>query len=512
MKTRPQLQRLMGDIKTKKINTVVVWKIDRLSRSLKDLTFIMEFFCSQDIQFTSVQENMNFSGIMGQFVFNLLGSIAELERGIIKSRTMSGIEASARSGNYTGAWVPYGYRKVKNPSGKGSVLEVNAIQAEWVKKIFRLSAYENMSARKISERLNSLQIPYDAESSNHHSRKKNPNTLKKRRWTERILEKMFRNTIYMGEYVAIQSDEQGRPLPSEQRVITPTPAIIDPVLWKMAQEKKTARKKFMGAGLCMLPKKVVDMTTPHQRIFCGVKRSKGGFSYRRKRCEHKNISYPPFELPAYKVDRYVWEEVKRAVLRPNTFVKRYLANRDETKSLLEQRQRELLSEVHSIESDEIPRIHEGFEARVYDAPTTKKRLEQKQALLDQKKKALKQLEQELTYENSIDSATLESFSIALKDRIESFTEKEKQTLCSLVVKRVELSRNVDHYREKKQVSGKLVLEFSPLNHDDQILGCRTHGSLKQGSNVVFEPDKNQVGGECDTGMNRAYEFVIDFTL
>lgn len=512
MKDRPQLQRLILHIREKKVQSVVVWKIDRLSRSLKHLTAIMEFFCAQNIQFTSVQENMNFSGIMGQFVFNLFGSIAELERGIIKSRTMSGIEASARSGNYTGNWAPYGYRKIKNANGKGSILEINKAQEEWVKQIFRWSAYENMSVRKIVERLNKLQVPYDAESAQQHDRKKNSETYKKRLWTRHIIEHMFCNTIYIGEHVAIKSDEQGRPLPAEQRVVTKTPQIIDPVLWKMAQEKKGDRKKFKGNPLCMLPQKIVDMTTPQQRIFCGVKRTNGGFSYRRKRFEHNNISYAPFELPSNKLDHYVWEQVKAAVIRPHAFVNQYLAHRSENKSLLKQSKAELVAEIHTIENEEIPRIHEGFESRVYDAPTTKKRLEEKQVLLDQKKQNLRMVESDLSIERDLDTATLEAFSHMVKDRIENFTDKEKQTLCGLVVKRVELSRNADHYREKKKISGKLILEFSPLSQQYEITRCRSHKTLKHGSKSEFDHDMELFGGGGDAGMKRGCQFVIDFSL
>lgn len=94
--SRPQLDKLkehcrQGDI-------VVVWRLDRLGRSLKDLIEIINFFDSQGISFKSLHENIDTSTSSGKLIFHIFGALAEFERNLIVDRTKAGLEAARKRG------------------------------------------------------------------------------------------------------------------------------------------------------------------------------------------------------------------------------------------------------------------------------------------------------------------------------------------------------------------------------------------------------------------------------
>jgi site-specific DNA recombinase len=107
---RPQLKRLIRDIENKKINTVVVVKLDRLTRSVKDLNHLLEVFEDYNIQFHSTNEKIDTTTPTGRFFVNVMGSIAQLERETIVERVKDGMAQMVREGKVPGSVIPYGYR------------------------------------------------------------------------------------------------------------------------------------------------------------------------------------------------------------------------------------------------------------------------------------------------------------------------------------------------------------------------------------------------------------------
>jgi site-specific DNA recombinase len=101
---RPALQRLMADIEEGKIDCVVVYKVDRLSRSLLDFTAMMQTFASHRATFVSVTQQFNTATSMGRLVLNVLLSFAQFEREIISERTRDKIAATRRKGKWAGGW------------------------------------------------------------------------------------------------------------------------------------------------------------------------------------------------------------------------------------------------------------------------------------------------------------------------------------------------------------------------------------------------------------------------
>jgi DNA invertase Pin-like site-specific DNA recombinase len=107
---RPALKRLLDDIEAGKIDCVVVYKIDRLTRSLMDFSRLVDLFDKRSVTFVSVTQSFNTTTSMGRLTLNILLSFAQFERELGSERVRDKIAASKRRGLWTGGVVPFGYR------------------------------------------------------------------------------------------------------------------------------------------------------------------------------------------------------------------------------------------------------------------------------------------------------------------------------------------------------------------------------------------------------------------
>ncbi|MCY2987975.1 MAG: recombinase family protein [Planctomycetota bacterium] len=133
---RPALKRLMADIEAGKIDCVVVYKVDRLSRSLLDFARIMGVFEQKKVAFVSVTQQFNTASSMGRLVLNVLLSFAQFEREIIAERIRDKIAANRRRGKWMGGTPILGYDVDR--TGPSPKLAVNAAEAARVREIFAL--------------------------------------------------------------------------------------------------------------------------------------------------------------------------------------------------------------------------------------------------------------------------------------------------------------------------------------------------------------------------------------
>ena len=131
---RPALTRLLEDVKAGKIDAVVVYKVDRLSRSLLDFARIMETFECRLVSFVSVTQHFNTATSMGRLVLNVLLSFAQFEREMISERTRDKMAAARRKGKWLGGTPVLGYGVDKQTRR----LVVNLAEAERVRAIFQL--------------------------------------------------------------------------------------------------------------------------------------------------------------------------------------------------------------------------------------------------------------------------------------------------------------------------------------------------------------------------------------
>jgi len=131
---RPALQRLLADIDAGQINCVVVYKVDRISRSLLDFARIMEVFEKRGVSFVSVTQQFNTTSSMGRLTLNILLSFAQFEREIISERTRDKIAASRRKGKWSGGRPILGF----DVDPRGGRLMVNEEEATRVRATFEL--------------------------------------------------------------------------------------------------------------------------------------------------------------------------------------------------------------------------------------------------------------------------------------------------------------------------------------------------------------------------------------
>lgn len=129
---RPALQKLLSDIKANKVSCVVVYKVDRLSRSLLDFAELLSLFEQYNVTFVSVTQHFNTQNSMGRLTLNILLSFAQFEREIISERTRDKMAASKKKGKWVGGCIPLGYDLDK----ENHKLVVNPVEAKIVQEIF----------------------------------------------------------------------------------------------------------------------------------------------------------------------------------------------------------------------------------------------------------------------------------------------------------------------------------------------------------------------------------------
>src|SRR5215468_6509479 len=128
---RPALKRLLADTEAGRIDAVVVYKVDRLTRSLSDFAKIVEVFDRRAVSFVSVTQQFNTTTSMGRLTLNMLLSFAQFEREVTGERIRDKIAASKKKGMWMGGTLPLGY------DAKDRKLVVNQTEADTVRHIFR---------------------------------------------------------------------------------------------------------------------------------------------------------------------------------------------------------------------------------------------------------------------------------------------------------------------------------------------------------------------------------------
>jgi site-specific DNA recombinase len=129
---RPALQKLLADVRAGKITIIVVYKVDRLTRSLADFAKLVELFDEHRVSFVSITQSFNTTSSMGRLTLNVLLSFAQFEREVIGERVRDKIAASKRKGLWVGGPVPLGYRCIDKK------LAIVPEEAETVRTIFTL--------------------------------------------------------------------------------------------------------------------------------------------------------------------------------------------------------------------------------------------------------------------------------------------------------------------------------------------------------------------------------------
>src|SRR5689334_17325044 len=185
---RPALQQLLADIHARKVDCVVVYKVDRLSRSLLDFARLLSLFEKRGVSFVSVTQEFNTSTSMGRLTLHILLSFAQFEREIISERTRDKLSAARRKGKWTGGNPALGY----DIDPQGGHLVVNPAEAERVREIFAISAgYASLAAAQQEIHARGLLTKdWTSKSGKHH---------RGCRFTQSRLDALLRNVLYLGQ-------------------------------------------------------------------------------------------------------------------------------------------------------------------------------------------------------------------------------------------------------------------------------------------------------------------------
>jgi DNA invertase Pin-like site-specific DNA recombinase len=210
---RPALQRLLDDLRAGKIDVIVVYKVDRLTRSLADFAKLVEVFDQYNVSFVSVTQQLNTTTSMGRLTLNVLLSFAQFEREVTSERIRDKISASKRKGLWVGGMAPLGY------DTKGRKISTNKAEAERVRTIFR-SYLELGSLTLLMADLRQRGIVTKVRTL------KTGETVGGIPFTRGSLAHLLRNRFYIGEVPF-----KGEVLKGEQ------PAILDEALFESVQTK-----------------------------------------------------------------------------------------------------------------------------------------------------------------------------------------------------------------------------------------------------------------------------------
>jgi site-specific DNA recombinase len=289
---RPGLQKLLADVQARLIDVIVVYKVDRLTRSLTDFAKLVELFDQHGVSFVSVTQSFNTTTSMGRLTLNVLLSFAQFEREVTGERIRDKIAASKQRGIWMGGNVPYGYR-VENRK-----LLVVLEEAEEIRTMFQRyldirsvpALAEELKAKGFRTRIRPLAtgrivggIPL----------------------TQGPLATILKNRVYLGEI-----NHRGKAYPGEHRAII-DPAMFDRVQATLAANINGLRGRFHASGAILMGRIFDDrgnkMMPSHTR--------KGPARYRYYVSCAKAQNRPEQQGTVHRVSAHEIEELVVTVLR-----------------------------------------------------------------------------------------------------------------------------------------------------------------------------------------------------
>jgi DNA invertase Pin-like site-specific DNA recombinase len=304
---RPALKRLLADIEAGKVDVVVVYKIDRLSRSLMDFSRLVEVFDQHKVTFVSVTQSFNTTTSMGRLTLNVLLSFAQFEREVIGERIRDKFAASRKRGIWMGGWAPLGY------DVKDRKLIVNEIDAKLVRSIFQRFVKTGSATVLVQELIAG------------NVRNKYGKLIDKG-----ILYKLLNNPVYIG--VAVH---KGVSYPGEHV------GIIDQKVWNKVearfQEGSRKRAATTRAQTPSLLKGIIF--GPRGTAMSPTHTRKNGRLYRyylsQTVLKQGSDDSPIARVPAAEIEKIVIDQVRLLLLSPEIIVQTWRTARKSIKGLAE---------------------------------------------------------------------------------------------------------------------------------------------------------------------------------
>ncbi len=342
---RPALKRLLADAEADKLDVVLVYKIDRLSRSMLDFLKLVETFDRRKVTFVSITQSFDTRSSMGRLTLNMLLSFAQFEREVTGERIRDKVAASRKKGMWMGGWTPLGYEVQDR---KLVIHEADAEQVRFIFRRFLVLKSATLLAREL--------VANKATNRYGHLLDKG------------VLYKLLNNRVYIGDAV-----HKGTAYPGEHQ------AIIDRKLWDQVHAiiKDSPRTRAAGAraqtpailkGLLFGPDGAA-MSPTHTR--------KSGRLYRyyisQSVMKRGTNACSVRQIPAAEIERIVIEQIRSLLQTPEVIVQTWLAARKSHKGITENDVRGALVEFEPLWAELFPaeqaRIIELLVERVDLSPT-----------------------------------------------------------------------------------------------------------------------------------------------
>jgi site-specific DNA recombinase len=220
---RPSLARLRAAVRDGRIECVVVYKLDRLSRNIRDIINLVLGEWEERCSVRSTQEPLDTTTDAGRLLFTLLGSFADFERATIRTRTWSGKRKNAEQGRNPGMVYPYGYQK-----GEGAAFLVEETEAAVVREVFD-QCLRGRSCRQIALDLN----------------RRGLRTRGGRPWQSGYVSQVLRNPLYAGTLLYNRRARRGGGVADVIRSAGAVPAIVGSDVWEAAARLRRQRRSAM---------------------------------------------------------------------------------------------------------------------------------------------------------------------------------------------------------------------------------------------------------------------------
>ncbi|MGM9878944.1 MAG: recombinase family protein [Bacilli bacterium] len=218
---RPEVSRLLKDVKEGKVNNILIYKLDRLTRSVRDLIYLIELFENHSCTFNSQTEKIDTSNAVGRMFVKIIGIFAEFERENLAERVSFGYEQKTREGNYTNTNGVYGYDYIV---GEGKLV-VNEEEKALVNRIFDLYI-DGMSYFKIAKLFNIESIP----------------TKRGGHWAPATIKSIINNPLYVGKVrYGVTGKIKDKSFTVDGNEIEP---IIENDKWELANKTIKTRKHY----------------------------------------------------------------------------------------------------------------------------------------------------------------------------------------------------------------------------------------------------------------------------
>jgi len=413
---RPGLKRMLKDAEEKKFDAIVVYKIDRLSRNVRDFVEITKALEKAGVALKSVTEPIDTGTPLGKVLLYLLAIFAQFESDLIVERTTLAMQKKAKNGEWGGGTVPYGYSYIQDEKR----LTVNESEKALVERILSLYTEKGMGGKSIARKLN----------------REGYRTRKGRRWSVDAITRILRSPLYIGKIVRRDTVYPGK-----------HPHLISEEVWKKAQiilDERTQKRWLRRSNGSDYLLSGLLRCVPCRAHIIGASAHGRSSLYQYYGCSSK-MKYGECELPLMPkkpIEEAILGQLKE-IFTDTSFISRLLEkvnSKLREKIPLVEAQLELVERKIKEKEALINLYFEKFEKEKSLSRLVKQRLEEINTELEQLKQTRDKFQEEAKTQpfEPANSEDIRKIIVNLQNTLALASRSEAKKLLRLVVKRIDV--------------------------------------------------------------------------